>query len=62
MARLRPFLTELFQRAVGVWRREWSFAELALQFERLHGATARSESRGMAPAFGIYHGHAGSGG
>ena len=26
MARLRPFLTELSQRAVGVWRRERSFA------------------------------------
>jgi hypothetical protein len=27
MARLRPFLTELFQRAVGVWRRQRSFAD-----------------------------------
>jgi hypothetical protein len=27
MARLRPFLTELFQRAVGVWRGELSFAD-----------------------------------
>ena len=27
MARLRPFLTVLFQRAVGLWRRQRSFAD-----------------------------------
>ena len=37
MARLRPFLTELFQRAVGVWRRERSFADSRFNLsERSH--------------------------
>ena len=61
MTRLRPFLTELCQQAMGGWRRERRSSPELRSAERASARAARSQSSGIA-AFGVYHGHAGSGG